>query len=193
MIEIFLSKNVIIVYEIIIVLILFFILFYQMKKNKKFQERKRINEEKMRYIRLDEKLKNPDIKSNWVNYANPFEIQYSQQLNSNMQEMSKYQIEIEVRSKSSIRKYLFDLDKEITIGGNPSSVLFLNDNSISNVNCSIFLKNQMVYLKHYDITFPICIQRGKRKKIIKNQMLQLQNKDILTIGENVLYISIYKN
>lgn len=193
MIEFFLSKNVIIVYEIIIVLILFFILFYQMKKNKKFQERKRINEEKMRYIRLDEKLKNPDMKSDWANYANPFEIQYSQQLNSNMQEMPKYQIEIEVRSKSSIRKYLFDLDKEITIGGNPSSVLFLNDNSISNANCSIFLKNQMVYLKHYDITFSIRIQRGKRKKIINNQMLQLQNKDILTIGENVLYISIYKN
>ena len=98
-------------------------------------------------------------------------------------------MEIEVHTETSVQRYLFDLDQPVTIGRDEKNSLPLNDSMAAKQNCTIFVKNQTVYVK----ASPVCIQRGKVKKQVENQMVKLQSKDILIIGKTALHISLYEN
>lgn len=193
--QILLSKNAIAIYEILIILLLVIILVRQSKKNKDMQERKRIRKEKLRNAQLEERLKNPeiDIEQGWPANPNPFDVQYVHSANIDTNAMPRFQVEIEVHTETSVQRYLFDLDQEITIGRDERSVLPLKDPTAARRGCSILMKNQVVYVKNESTVNAVCIQRGKNKKLIQNQMVKLQSRDILTIGKTALHVSIYEN
>lgn len=50
-----------------------------------------------------------------------------------------------------------------------------------------------MYVKNECYEKPICIQRGKKKQLIQNQIVKLQSRDILSIGKTTLHISLYEN
>lgn len=191
--QILLSEKAMAVYEILIILILAFALIRQIRKNRETRERRQISNAKLRNVKLEEMLKNPDIKSEWSKNPNPFDVQYVHAANNDMKAMPKHQIEIEVHTETSVQRYLFDLEREITIGRDESNVLPLNDKQAAKRNCAIYVKNQAVYAKNLNAATPICIQRGKKKQLIQNQMVKLQSKDILMVGKTALHISLYEN
>lgn len=193
MAELLLSGKAITLYEILVIAILIFILIRQVKKNKDIRERRDISNEKIRNAKLDEMLKNPDIKTDWPQQPNPFEVQYMQKAKAEFAVIPKFQVEIEVHTETSVQRYLFDLDQEITIGRDERNVLPLNDKQAAKRCCSIFVKNHAVYVKNLSFDNPVCIQRGKKKQLIQNQMVKIQSKDILTIGRTALHISLYEN
>lgn len=193
MTQLLLSGKAITLYQILAIFILIFVLLRQMKKNKAIRERRQISNTKMRNSQLEEMLKNPDIKSEWSKHPNPFEVQYVHAANTEMDVMPGFQVEIEVHTETSVQRYLFDLNQEVTIGRDERNVLPLNDKLVAKRNCSIFMKNQAVYVKNQSNANPVCIQRGKNKQLIQNQIVKLQSKDILTLGKTALHISLYEN
>ena len=60
MVQLLLSQNAITVYEILIIVILVIVFIRQNRKNRDFEERRNISNEKMRNVALEEKLKNPE-------------------------------------------------------------------------------------------------------------------------------------
>lgn len=191
--QLLLSEKAIAVYEVLAILILIFIFIRQSKKNRETRERRQISNAKMRNMQLDEMLKNPDIRSEWSKHPNPFDVQYVHAANTEMNAMPKFQIEIEVHTETSVQRYLFDLEREVTIGQDEKNVLPVKDKLAAKRNCSIFVKNQAVYVKNLSASVPVCIQRGKKKQLIQNQIVKLQSRDILTLGKTALHISIYEN
>lgn len=193
MTEILLSGKAVMAYEILMILVLVFVLIHQWKKNSAARERREIRNAKMRNVQLEEKLKNPDSIMDWSKTPNPFEVQYVQNPEKNSRPDSNFQIELEVHTETSVQRYLFDLDEEITVGKSERNSLPLNDKSAADRSCSIFRKNRSVYVKNENYEKPICIQRGKKKQLIQNQIVKLQSKDILSIGKTTLHISLYEN
>lgn len=193
MMQLLLSEKAIALYEVLVIFILIFILIRQSKKNKEIRERRQISNEKMRNAQLEEMLKNPDIKSEWSKQPNPFDVQYAHAANGEMSAMPKFQVEIEVHTETSVQRFLFDLDQEVTIGRDEKNVLPLNDKLVAKRNCTIFVKNKAVYVKNQSLANPVCIQRGKNKQLIQNQIVKLQSKDILTLGKTALHVSVYEN
>lgn len=193
MTELLLSGRALLVYEILIILVLAFILLKQKKKHREVQERREISNAKMRNLQLEQKLKNPDSKTDWSKNPNPFEIQYIPETNRQPELVSDIQIEIEVHTGVSIQRYLFDLDEEITIGRSQKNILPLNDQMAPERSCSVFRKKRSVYVRNENIHNPVCIQRGKRKQLVQNEIVKLQSKDILIVGKNALHILLYEN
>ena len=193
MAEILLSGKAVMVYEILLILILLFVLVRQWKKNSDARERREIRNAKMRNVRLEGKLKNPDSVMDWSKTPNPFEVQYVQNAEKNVRSDPNFQIELEVHTETSVKRYLFDLDEAITIGKSERNSLPLNDRTVAERNCSIFRRKQFVYVKNECYEKPICIQRGKKKQLIQNQIVKLQSRDILSIGKTTLHISLYEN
>jgi hypothetical protein len=188
-----LSEKAIALYEILIILLLLFILIRQVRKKKDMQKRRQISSVKMRNEQLEAMLKNPDKEAEKSRRSNPYDVQYVHTGNAEIHAMPKFQVEIEVHTETSVQRYLFDLDQEVTIGRDEKNVLSINDRMAARRNCTIFVKNQAVYVKNQSSASPICIQRGKNKQLIQNQMVKLQSKDILTIGKTTLHISLYEN
>ena len=192
MAEVLLSKNAITVYEVLVILVLVVILVCQKKKNRELQERREITNAKIRNQKLEQKLKNPDSDMDWSKDPNPFEVQYMPEAEAHVKAASDLQIEIEVHTEMSVQRYLFDLNEEITIGRNAKNVLPLKDAMAAERSCTIFMKNRAVYVRNESVRNPVCIQRGKKKQFIQNQIVKLQSKDILTFGKTALHISIYE-
>lgn len=192
MAEVLLSKNAITVYEVLVILVLVVILVRQKKKNRELQERREITNAKIRNQKLEQKLKNPDSDMDWSKDPNPFEVQYMPEAEAHVKAASDLQIEIEVHTEMSVQRYLFDLNEEITIGRNAKNVLPLKDAMAAERSCTIFMKNRAVYVRNESVRNPVCIQRGKKKQFIQNQIVKLQSKDILTFGKTALHISIYE-
>lgn len=190
--ELLLSKQAVAVYEAVIALMLIFILVRQFKKNKEIRERRKISNQKMRNLHLEEMLKNPDIESDFSNQPNPFDVQYKADMDSGQRKLSKFQIELEVRTETSVKRYLFDLNREITIGRGENNTLPLGDKHAALKSCTIFMRKKAVYAKNPS-SFPILIRRGKNKQEIRKQMVKLQNGDVLIIGRTELSISLYEN
>lgn len=192
MAEILLSKSAITVYELLLILSLLIVLIWRRRKNRILQERRTINNRKMRNAQLEERLKNPNAKKEWSVTPNPYEIQYTPQLHAELQLKQGFQVEVEVHTQTSVQRFLFDLDQELTIGRDEKNVLPLQDNMVAQKNCSIRVKNGVVYVKNLSASNPVCIQRGKKKQVIQEQMVKLQNKDILFMGQTSLHIMIYQ-
>ena len=190
MAQLLLSKTAITLYEVLTILILITILVRQSKKNKDIQERRNISDAKMRNAKLEDRLKNPEMKEEVSRQSNPYDVQYIQ--NTENRSISKLQIAIEVHTETSVQRHLFDLDQEITIGQGEHNDLVLSDKNVPLGGCSILTRGQDVYVKNQSGS-SVKIQRGRRKMLIQNQMVKLQNKDVLTIGNTALHISLYKN
>lgn len=188
--ELLLSKTAVTVYEIFIILILITLLIRQSKKNKDAQERRNISEAKMRNAKLEDRLRNPEMKGEVSRQSNPYDVQYIQ--NTESRSISKFQVAIEVHTEISVQRHLFDLDREITIGRGENNDLVLNDKNVPLGGCSVLTRGQEVYVKNQSNS-SVKIQRGRRKMLIQNQVVKLQNKDVLTIGNTVLHISLYRN
>lgn len=193
MMQLLLSEKAVTLYEILVIAILIIVLFRQARKNKAARERRQISNVKKRNMQLEEMLKNPDIKSEWSKNPNPFEVQYVYAKNAEENVMPKFQAEIEVHTETSIQRYLFDLNQEITIGRDETNVLPLKDKMAAKRSCSIFLKNQAVYVKNHSASNPICIQRGKNRQLIQNQTVKLKSRDVITLGKTKLHILLYEN
>lgn len=190
--QLLLSRNAIAVYEILIIIGLVFALIYLTKKNRESRERRQIRNEKMRNQQLEEILKNPDITGEHYAKPNPFDVQYLHAAREKRDAKPGVQAEIEVHTETSVQRFLFDLEQELTIGQDETNVLPLNDRQAAKKNCSVFVKNQEVYLKNLSTSHPVWIQRGRNRQLIQNQIVKLQSKDILTVGRTVLYISLYE-
>ncbi len=188
----FLSKRAVTIYEIFIILIMILILISQSRKKKAQEERRKINNRKIRNEQLENRLKNPDIQLEKEKALKPFDVQYNDLINSEQEIFPDLQVEIEVHSRMSVRKYLFDLSREVTIGRDDRNLLPLNDASAAPVNCSVFKKNGSVFVKNLCISSPVCIQRGKKRKKVYDQLVKLESKDIIFCGDTKLHITIYK-
>ena len=95
--------------------------------------------------------------------------------------------------ETSVQRYLFDLEHEVTIGREPRNDLVINDISATQNGCGILVKNHSVYVKCQNTSTPVYIRRGRRTHLVKDQMVKLQSKDILTIGKTDLRICLYEN
>ena len=193
MTQLLLSKNAVMLYEILIILVLILIQVRQSKKRREIQERREVNNTKLRNTQLEERLKNPDIDPEWSQNPNPFDVQYVHEAKIDIKALPKFQVEIEVHTDISVQRYLFDLDREVSIGRDEKNILPLKDPQAAPKCCSIFVKNQAVYVRDENAGGAVFIQRGKNRMAIQNQMVKLQNKDILKIGKTSLHVSIYKN
>ncbi len=190
--QILLSEKAVTVYEILFILILIIILVVQHRKRKDALERRRISNKKRRNEQLEEMLKNPDIKPQSGNGPNPFDIQYMYETGDEIKAPA-FQAEIEVHTATSVQRFLLDLDRPITVGRNENNILPLNDQTVADRCCSIFVKNQAVYVRNLSPSNPVFIQRGKKKLQIQNQIIKMQSKDIITCGKTVLHILLHQN
>ena len=187
------SQKAITLCEILVIILLIFILIWQSKRNKDIQERNNISYAKLRYAKLEEKLKNPESKEELHRQSSPFEIQYMQNAPDRTGAVSEFQVEIEVHTETSVQRHLFDLEHEVTIGQEPGNDLVINDKNATRKGCSIMVKDHSIYVKCQNTSSPVYVQRGKRTHLVKNQMVKLQSKDILTVGKTDLLISLYEN
>lgn len=191
--ELLLSEKAVGVCEIIIIVILIVILVRQIKRNREIRERQKIMNEKIRNTQLEEALKNQDAGSDWAGGPNPFEIQYVQKENIPVQMMPKFHIEIEARGENSVQRYLFDLEREVTIGWDEKNTLPIKDRTAARKNCVIYTRNQDVYVKNLSADKPVCIQRGKKKMVMQELAVKLHSRDILILGKTEFRISLYEN
>lgn len=191
--QILLSERAITVYEILLILILVVILVKQQKRKKDAMERRRISNAKKRNQQLDEMLKNPDIHPQGGKGPNPFDVQYMQESSSGSGAPSAFQAEIEVHTETSVQKFLLDLDQEITIGRDGKNILPLGDQTAAERCCSIFVRRQSVFVRNLSPAEPVWIQRGKKKMEIRNQIVKMQSKDIITFGRTALHVLLYQN
>lgn len=192
MTEIFLSKRAVTIYEIVIILFLIVLLIIQSRKKKAQEERLRVINRKILNAQLEERLKNPDIQMEKEKPIKPFEVQYNDMDLSDEGILPDLQVEIEVHSRMSVRKYLFDLSQEVTIGRDERNLLSVKDERAASVNCSIFKKNGDVFVKNLCTSNPVCIYRGKKKKEVYDQFVKLESRDILSFGDTKLHINIFK-
>lgn len=187
------SQKTVTLCEVLVIILLIFILIWQSKRNKDIQERKNISNAKLRNAQLEEKLKNPENKEELHRQSSPFEVQYMQNAPDRTGAVPEFQVEIEVHTETSVQRYLFDLEQEVTIGREPVNDLVINDISATQNGCGILVKNHSVYVKCQNTSTPVYIRRGRRTHLVKDQMVKLQSKDILTIGKTDLRISLYEN
>ncbi len=189
--QLLLSQKAITFYEVLIILILAALLIRQMKKKRQLEERRQITNIKTRNAELEKILKNPDNTVQQVKPPNPFDVQYRHNANN---PIPRFQIGIEVHTEISVERYLFDLKQELTIGRDKKNKLPLgNDKLIAKKSCSIFLKDQNVYVRDSGSRNSVYLQRGKKNYRIQNQTVKLQNKDILILGKTSLHISLFEN
>lgn len=190
MARLLLSEKAITCYEVLVILLLVAVLIRQIKKKKQLQERRQISNVKTRNAELEKILKNPDNKTDMSRPPNPFEVQYKHNANN---PIPKFQIGIEVHTEISVERYLFDLKQELTIGRDKKNILPINEKQIPRKCCSIFLKDQNVYVRDSGLKNALYLQRGKKKYRIQSQTIKLQNKDILILGKTFLHIFLYEN
>lgn len=193
MVQLLLSQNAITVYEILIIVILVIVFIRQNRKNRDFEERRNISNEKMRNAALEEKLKNPESRMEMSRKSNPFEVQYTDNYSNNNETVPDFQVEIEVYTETSVQRHLFDLEREIFIGQDKNNDLVLNDVQAVKRGCSICMKDHAVYIKNRNSAPSVSIRRGKNHMVIQNQMVKLQTNDFLTVGKTEMHISIYEN
>ncbi len=187
------SQKTVTLCEVLVIILLIFILIRQSKRNKDIQERKNISNAKLRNAQLEEKLKNPESKEELHRQSSPFEVQYMQNAPDRTGAVPEFQVEIEVHTETSVQRHLFDLEHEVTIGQEPGNDLVINDKNATRKGCSIMVKDHSIYVKCQNTSSPVYVQRGKRTHLVKNQMVKLQSKDILTVGKTDLLISLYEN
>ncbi|MCD7884778.1 MAG: FHA domain-containing protein [Lachnospiraceae bacterium] len=193
MAELLLSKKAVTVYEILIILVLIVILILQSRKKKAQEQRQKIIEQKNRNSQLEERLRNPGARLKDSSEPKPFDVQYKGEKDFGQSVLPDLQIEIEVRSRTSSRKYLLDLNREVTVGRDERNVLPVADPEAAAKSCTIFQKDGAVYVKNDCASDPVCVVRGKKRKEVMNQIVKLENRDILTFGKTELHISLYKN
>lgn len=187
------SQKTVTLCEVLVIILLIFILIRQSKRNKDIQERKNISNAKLRNAQLEEKLKNPESKEELHRQSSPFEVQYMQNAPDRTGSVPEFQVEIEVHTETSVQRHLFDLEHEVTIGREPGNDLVINDKSATRNGCSILVKDHSIYVKCQNTSSSVYIRRGKRSHLVRNQMVKLQSKDILTVGKTDLLISLYEN
>lgn len=193
MAQILLSEKAVTLYEILILLILLFLLVRQIRENRNARERRRIGNQKKRNLQLEEMLKNPDISKGKSKQPAPFDVQYVHAEEQEMDAVPEFQVEIEVHTETSVRRFLFDLDQQITIGRDENNTLPLKDHLVAKKNCLIFRKNHAVYVKNLNAAVPVFIQRGNNRQLIQKQMIKLKSRDVLTLGKTELHIVLYEN
>ena len=98
--QLLLSEKAVAVYEVITILALVVVLILQVGRNRKRQERRQINNKKMRNAELEKILKNQDIRENQSPKPNPFEVLYKHNADN---PLPRHQIGIEVHSDIFIR------------------------------------------------------------------------------------------
>lgn len=191
--ELLLSGKAITVYELVIIAVLVVILIRQSKKSREIKRRKQISNVKMRNLQLDEMLKNPSVKTKQKKQPNPYDVQYLEADGHPGSGLAPMQVEILLHTGTSVKKYLFDLNREIRIGRASDNDLPISDGRVSRKNCSIFERGGTVYVKCREGAAPVSIRRGKNSQTIQNQMAELQSKDVLVIGQTELQIFLYEN
>ncbi|MDO4634032.1 MAG: FHA domain-containing protein [Eubacteriales bacterium] len=181
------------IYEILLIALMIFLLVRQSKKKTRFEERKAASTKKMRNAQLDELLRNPESAREVSGQASPFDIRYREQIRTEQGVLPKLQMEVEVRTDTSIQRYLYDLSRPVAIGRNEKNDLALKDNQVPDYSCTVFVQKDSIMLRSQSMDVPILIVRGKNRQKLKNQLVKLQNKDILVIGRTTLCLSFYQN
>jgi hypothetical protein len=193
MLELFISEKAIALYEILVILLLLFIRIRQFRRKREIEERSQISNRKRRNVQLDEMLKNPDAQVEWSGRSSPYEVEYVHANKAKSSVLPKFQIEIEVHAETSVQRYLFDLNQEVTIGRDEKNVLPINEKQMAKQCCTVYVKDQAVYIKKDNAATPVSIRRGKKKHLLQNSPVKLQSKDVLSIGTTDLNIMLYEN
>lgn len=188
-----LSKNAVTLYELLVILILVIVIVCQTRKRKDLEERRNISNEKLRNATLEDRLKNPESRVEIPRQSSPFEVQYTNDLSNKNGIVPEIQVEIEVYTETSVQRHLFDLEKEVFIGQDKSNDLVLTDPSAVKRGCAICMKDHAVYIKNQNSAPSVSVRRGKKRLMVQNQMVKLQNNDVLTVGKTEMHISIYEN
>lgn len=188
LINVLTSGKAILLYEVIILGALIIYLVNRSNKNKAEQERRNVKLAQERSEKLDELLKNPEWEGNGNNYSDPYEVKYLDHFGAESLNHGK-QIEIAVHSKTSIKKYVFDTSKPITIGRSKENLLWIEDRTVTRKHCIIYPEGKILYVKDLNATNHTNLIRGSRKKILGDNPAVIKDKDILEIGAVTLTLT----
>ncbi len=179
--------------EVAVIVLLIVILIRRRRKKGEAEERRQISNVKDRNSQLEEQLRNPELEKSLVKDLNPYEVQYSNAQENHPENRSKVQLELEVHTNTSVKKYLFDLTREISIGRSDSNLLTVPDMSMAECNALIYVKNHGIYAGNPSPERPFVIRRGKKQQKVDRVAVQVQHKDILMIGNTAVHILLYEN
>lgn len=193
MAEILLSKYAVAACELLAIAVLLFILIRQAGERKAARERREVRRRKKRNADLDRMLKNPEIKREEAGEPAPFEVKYREGMTSISSPLPGFQLEVEVHTQTSARRYLFDLEREVTIGRDKDNVLPIEDPLLAGKCCTIFLKNRSVYIRNRSKARPLTVERGSKKQPVTNRLVKLMSRDVVRAGSTAIHISIYEN
>lgn len=191
--ELLLSEKAVTLYEVLLIVILAALLIRQTKKKSDIRKMREAASKKTRNAELEEMLRNRDTGSGSNSRVQPYDVQYKPSLDTEAGKNSGKQVQIEVHTETSVQKYLFDLKKEIAIGRSGDNDLVLADRAVSGHQCSVYRKDSFVYVRCPASTNPVYIRRGSNKQQLQNQIVKLQNRDILTVGNTDLHILLFEN
>lgn len=101
-----------------------------------------------------------------------------------------------IKSKTSGKKsqFVFDPEKRILIGRDRfNSNIYINEAFVSQHHCSIFFRNNQVFLQDMNSANGTYVKRGLFKKyfIVNGQYIQLRSKDRIIIGSNKFKIILF--
>lgn len=175
------SSKAILLYEVIILGGLIIYLVNRSNKKKAEQERMNVKQAQERSDKLDELLRNPDWKGDGSNSSDPYEVKYLDHFGYESMNHGK-QLEIAVQSKTSVKKYVFDISEPITIGRGQENILCIDDPFVARRHCVIYPEGNSLYLKDLKSTNHTYLIRGSKKKVLGNKPAVVKDKDIVEIG-----------
>ena len=190
-VEILTSGTAVLIYEIIALAILVFFLAAKMKKGNAEKERQEIRQAQNRNEQLEKMLENPQ-KEGKKNNAAPYEVKYRDHYYEDSPISDSGQLEITVSSNTSVKKYMFDLPKEITVGRDAQNLLQIDSRMVSRKQCVIYAEAASINVRNLSTTNPTGIIRGTRKRVLKDESVKMNEKDVLELGDVQMELTLHK-
>lgn len=163
------------------------------KKKKQCVEMDSVQREIARDERLNNVLQNElhQQKQEKIFQSNtPFDEVYHDQSRIGANQRSATKLQFTVQGELATRKYVILIIDEITIGKSEKNDLVLRDLNIAEKQCRIFVHEKELYIQTLDAEYPLSLKRKKEIMQIKQQTVEIKNKDIIEMGSTQIKIEM---
>ena len=177
------------IYEIILVGMLFFLNIKLRKRNKNKLEQLSLQRDKTREDDLDAALRNNLYEEGQVKATKsnkPYEIDFHENIEKQNRSEHEISVQIEEIGNLSKRKYVVNVQDELSIGRGLDNGIVISDMNIGKRQCRLLNMERSLCIQRTEANIPMTLLRKKKRYTLNQDIVKLNDGDSLAVGQTTL-------
>ncbi len=181
----------IIVAAVVSVIILIVVIVKLKKRKARIRAIRTRAEDKRREEELNRLILNPNVSITNPHPEKPYDVHYGVSEEGKTPAKKKHwMLQIEVHTEITVRSYMLDPAKPITIGSGKENTVVLPGGRHEARICMLEMHGGKIYLARISVSEEITVERGKKRTGIHNKKLEIHSGDTILIGNDYLKLTM---